>query len=291
MALGSFLLWGGLVIYWHALIDVDPLEVLSHRAIWSFIFMLILCIALKKFGEIKNVITHPKYIVPLIVSSILIGSNWGLFIWAVGNEKIIESAMGNYITPLLNMLASAIIFKVKLNKYQIIAILSVAIGVLYMIVGYGEVPYIALFFAVTFCAYGIIKKLVHATAVTGMFIETLFMSIPCTIYVLFLIGDGNSALLNGSVLTTLLLIGAGVMTTLPLIGFTYSAQRLHLSTIGVLQYISPTISFLIGVFLYKEPFSTSMLITFCFIWLGLLIYTINGIIVMKLSKKEVKSTN
>ena len=288
VALFSFLIWGALVIYWHQLSSVNPLEVVAHRAIWSLIFTSFIILFMKRAGEVIRVIKNPKNVIPLIISSIIIASNWGIFIWAVANDKIIESSMGNYITPLLNVAASAIIFKVVLNKYQKLSVLLALSGVVYMIIVYGKVPYIAIFFAVTFCTYGIIKKLVRASAITGLFIETLIISIPSAVYVLYLITTGESAVLRGDSFITFLLVCGGIVTTLPLLGFSYSAQVLHLSTLGILQYITPTIAFLLGVFVYHEYFSKNMLITFILIWAGLIIYSVDGLYQLKKMKKTDK---
>lgn len=288
VALFSFLIWGALVIYWHQLSSVNPLEVVAHRAIWSLIFTSFIILFMKRAGEVIRVIRNPKNVIPLIISSIIIASNWGIFIWAVANDKIIESSMGNYITPLLNVAASAIIFKVVLNKYQKLSVLLALSGVVYMIIVYGKVPYIAIFFAVTFCTYGIIKKLVRASAITGLFIETLIISIPSAVYVLYLISTGESAVLRGDSFITFLLVCGGIVTTLPLLGFSYSTQVLHLSTLGILQYITPTIAFLLGVFMYHEYFSKNMLITFILIWAGLIIYSVDGLYQLKKMKKTDK---
>ena len=288
VALFSFLIWGALVIYWHQLSSVNPLEVVAHRAIWSLIFTSFIILFMKRAGEVIRVIRNPKNVIPLIISSIIIASNWGIFIWAVANDKIIESSMGNYITPLLNVAASAIIFKVVLNKYQKLSVLLALSGVVYMVIVYGKVPYIAIFFAVTFCTYGIIKKLVRASAITGLFIETLIISIPSAVYVLYLISTGESAVLRGDSFITFLLVCGGIVTTLPLLGFSYSAQVLHLSTLGILQYITPTIAFLLGVFVYHEYFSKNMLITFILIWAGLIIYSVDGLYQLKKMKKADK---
>lgn len=286
VAFFSFVIWGALVIYWHQLSSVNPLEVVAHRAVWSLVLTAVLVLVTKKAGEVIRILKNPKNILPLILSSILIACNWGLFIWAVAHDKILESSMGNYITPLLNVAASAIIFKVALNKYQKLSVLLAFSGVIYMIIIYGKVPYIALFFAVTFCTYGIIKKLVPASAITGLFVETLIISVPSVIYILYLISTGESAVLRGGSFITFLLVCGGVVTTLPLLGFSYSAKILHLSTLGILQYITPTIGFLLGVFVYHEYFSANMLLTFILIWAGLIIYSTDGIIQLKKSKKK-----
>ena len=288
VALFSFLIWGALVIYWHQLSSVNPLEVVAHRAIWSLIFTSFIILFMKRAGEVIRVIRNPKNVIPLIISSIIIASNWCIFIWAVANDKIIESSMGNYITPLLNVAASAIIFKVVLNKYQKLSVLLALSGVVYMVIVYGKVPYIAIFFAVTFCTYGIIKKLVRASAITGLFIETLIISIPSAVYVLYLISTGESAVLRGDSFITFLLVCGGIVTTLPLLGFSYSAQVLHLSTLGILQYITPTIAFLLGVFVYHEYFSKNMLITFILIWAGLIVYSVDGLYQLKKMKNADK---
>ena len=286
VAFFSFVIWGALVIYWHQLSSVNPLEVVAHRAVWSLVLTAVLVVVTKKAWEVIHILKNPKNILPLILSSILIACNWGLFIWAVAHDKILESSMGNYITPLLNVAASAVIFKVALNKYQKLSVLLAFFGVIYMIIVYGKVPYIALFFAVTFCTYGIIKKLVPASAITGLFVETLIISVPSVIYVLYLISTGESAVLRGDSFITFLLVCGGVVTTLPLLGFSYSAKVLHLSTLGILQYITPTIGFLLGVFVYHEYFSANMLLTFILIWTGLIIYSTDGIIQLKKSKKN-----
>ncbi len=281
----SFFTWGFLVIYWHHLSSVSPLEVVAHRAVWSLLFSGFIIIVTRKAGEVVSVFKNPKNILPLVLSSFLIAGNWGIFIWAVVNGKIIESSMGNYVTPLLNVAASALIFKVALNKYQKLSVLLALLGVLYMIYVYGRIPYIAVFFAVTFCTYGIIKKLIRTSAVTGIFMETLIISIPSVIYIIYLIYTGESAVVTGSLHIKLLLIFTGFLTTLPLLGFSYSAKILHLSTLGIIQYLTPTITFLLGVFLYDEYFSKDMLITFILIWTGLIIFSVDGLRQLKKSRK------
>ncbi len=284
----SFFTWGILVIYWHYLSNVSPLEIVSHRAIWSLLFSGMLIIITKQAGEVVCVFKNPKNIIPLIISSLLIAGNWGIFIWAVANGKIVESSMGNYVTPLLNVAASAFIFKITLNKYQKLSVLLAFLGVLYMVIVYGKIPYIAVFFAITFCAYGIIKKLVRTSALTGIFVETLIISIPAVIYIMYLISTGESAVIHGTTTVKVLLICTGIFTTLPLLGFSYSAKILHLSTLGIIQYTTPTITFLLGVFLYGEYFSTDMLITFILIWAGLIIFSVDGLRQLKNNKKNIK---
>lgn len=284
ISLSSFIVWGMLVIYWHRLSDVDPVEVVAHRAIWSLVFTFILIICLRRLGEAFNILKTPKYILPLIVSSLLIAGNWGIFIWAVANERILESSMGYYINPLFNVAASALIFKTALNKVQKTAVLSAVIGVVYMIFVYGKVPYISIMLAASFCAYGIIKKTIPASALTGLFIETLIISVPSVIYIIAAIMNGTSAVQGGDDTVKILLICGGIVTTLPLMGFTYGARNLNLSTLGIIQYITPTMSFLLGIFLYNEHFNVSMLITFIFIWAGIIIYSADGILRLKFKK-------
>ena len=272
----SFISWGAFVMYWHALTSINALEVIAHRAVWSLIFSAVLIIILRKGLEVKYVLSNPKYILPLVCSSLLIASNWFVFIWAVGHERIVEASMGSYIVPLMNVVISALVFKIWLNRYQFVAITFAFIGVSYMIYVYGRLPYVTILFAVTFCLYGIIKKFVPTGAIVGLFIETIVISIPALIYIIYTLIDGTSVLYRNDMGINLLLIFSGVITTPPLMGFSYSAKILHLSTIGILQYLTPTIAFLLGIFLYNEYFSRSLLIAFLFIWTGLLIYTLDG---------------
>lgn len=285
----TFLTWGMFAIYWYQLKDIHPVEIVAHRAFWSLIFSGILVIILGQGLQVVNAIKKPKILLSLVFSSLLIATNWGIYIWAVSENKIIETSMGYYINPLFNIVAAAVVFKVSLNKFQILSILFAVVGVLYMIFNYGSIPYFALILAGSFCIYGVIRKLTPIDAIAGLFIETVVIAIPSSFYLLYKIILGSSALTTTDNFTVFLIIIGGVVTTLPLLGFAYAAKNLNLNTVGVMQYISPTTSFLIGIFMYNEVFTISHLISFIFIWVGLIIYTLDSIIRYEIEKKKANS--
>ncbi len=285
----SFLTWGMLAIYWHQLKNVHPVEVVAHRAIWSVLFAGILVIILRQGLHVIKSLKNPKILIALVCSSCLIAINWCLYIWAVSQNHIVETSMGYYINPLFNVAASALFFKVPLNRFQYIAIGFALLGVLNMIIGYGDIPYVAIILAASFCIYGVIRKITPVDAIAGLFIETLIIAIPSLIFILYKTINGTGALFTTDGLTVSLLILGGIVTTLPLAGFSYAAKNMNLSTVGIMQYISPTTSFFIGVFMYDEVFTTSHLITFIFIWIGLIIYSTDSIIRYEIEKKHKKS--
>lgn len=282
----TFLTWGTLAIYWYQLKNINPVEIVAHRAIWSVLFSGMLVIILGQGLQVFRAFKNRKIIIPLIFSSLLIASNWGIYIWAVSQNRIVETSMGYYINPLFNIIAAAIFFKVKLNKFQYLSIIFALLGVLYMVFNYGSIPYVALFLAISFCIYGVIRKITPIDAIAGLFVETLVIAIPSIFYLSYKIFIGSSAFTTTNGFIIFLLIIGGIVTTLPLAGFSYAAKHLNLNTVGIMQYISPTTSFLIGIFLYKEVFTISHLISFIFIWIGLIIYTIDGIIRYEIDKRK-----
>lgn len=274
----SFFTWGMLAIYWHQLNNVNAIEIVAHRAVWSLIFTGILVLIVKQGNQVLDALKNPKMLLALAASSTTIAINWGLYIWAVTHDNIVQTSMGYYINPLFNVAASAIIFKTSMNKAQIAAVILAFLGVVNLIIGYGSVPIIAISLATSFCIYGVIRKIVKIDAIPGLFIETVIISIPSLLYIIFITMNGKGVFVDGETFVLSLLIIGGLVTTLPLAGFSYGARHLNLSTVAVIQYISPTVSFSIGVFLYKEVFTVSHLITFIFIWIGILIYSIDAII-------------
>lgn len=289
IGVGSFLTWGMLAIYWTQLKSVDPIEIVAHRAVWSVVFAGILTVCLRQGLQVIKAFKTSKLLLALICSSCLIALNWGIYIWAVINGRIVETSMGYYINPLFNVAASALIFRVALNKYQAVAIGFACIGVAIIIIGYGKVPYVAITLAASFCIYGVIRKVVPIDAMAGLFVETVIIACPALIYILYKTVDGTGALVTADNFTLFLLVLGGIVTTLPLAGFAYAAKILNLSTVGIMQYISPTVSFLIGVFMYNEVFTNTHLMSFIFIWIGLVIYTADSIIKYEKEKKSVKN--
>lgn len=274
----SFFTWGMLAIYWHQLNKVNAIEIVAHRAVWSLLFTGIIVLIARQSDQVIKAFTNPKLLLALAASSATIAVNWSLYIWAVTHDHIVQTSMGYYINPLLNVAASALIFKTSMNRTQIFAILLAMVGVAILIIGYGSVPWVALCLALSFCVYGVIRKIVKIDALPGLFIETVIVSVPSLIYIIYLTVNNLGVLANPEPFIISLLIIGGLLTTLPLAGFSYGARNLNLSTVGIIQYISPTVSFSIGVFIYKEVFTFSHLITFLFIWAGIIIYTIDAVV-------------
>lgn len=269
-------LWGVFPIYWKFLKHVNPFEIVFHRIVWSFIFLNIILFSQK---QLKETISHLKNIVILkyfMLSSLMIGSNWFLYIWAVNTNKILETSLGYYMAPIFNVILARLILKEKMSKARIIAFLLVIIAIMNMLVGLKYLPWVSIVLAITFSYYGFLRKKAYLGSTQGLFIETFVMGIPSAIYILYLISTQKSAFLSTNLTTDLLLIMSGPATAIPLLTFAYAARRLQFITLGIMQYIAPTIAFLIGAFLYKEPFSVKHLITFIFIWLALLVYIIDS---------------
>jgi len=276
-ALAAFTAWGLLPIYWKALKSVDPLEILCHRIIWSLVFIALILTINKRWPEAFAPLKSPRNIGILTLSSLIIGSNWLLYIWAVNSNHVLETSLGYYICPLVSILLGFIFFRERLNRLQFIAIGLAALGVTNSIISYGEFPWIALALAISFGLYGLLRKVAAVESLPGLFLETMVLAPVALWYLGSLQAQGTSAFLNQSMDVTMLLIGAGAVTATPLIGFAFGARRLQLSTLGVLQYAAPSIAFLLGVFLYDEPFGPSHLLTFGLIWAGLAVYTADSI--------------
>ncbi|KGA96162.1 transporter [Alkalihalobacillus alcalophilus ATCC 27647 = CGMCC 1.3604] len=272
--LGAYLLWGVFPIYWKFLDHIDPLVVLAHRVVWSLIFVLLVIIVSNQFKrtnqEIKAVFTNWRAGLGIILASFLISINWYVFIWAVSNEYVLQASLGYYINPLLNVLLAFLFLQERFNRKQITAFVLAFIGVLCMTFDYGSFPWVSLILATSFGLYGLIKKLVKVSSLVGLFIETLIVS---PIAIIFLVQTPIGPALQVTNSTTWLLIGGGVATAIPLLLFATGAKRISLSLIGFLQYIAPTIMFILGVFVYKEPFNWVQLLAFGFIWSGLIVFT------------------
>jgi chloramphenicol-sensitive protein RarD len=274
----SYLIWGLLPIYWKLLGEVNSDEILANRVVWSFVFMVILLAFTKKLGQLtvtlKELFQHKKQLWALVIASLLISCNWFIYIWAVNSNHMIEASLGYYINPLVSVLLGIIILKEKMNIPQLISFLLALTGVLVLTFNYGSFPWVSLTLAVSFGLYGLAKKMIKVDSAIGLTLETMFVTPIGLIYMFYLFANGTQGFLNMSYTIDLLLIGGGIATATPLLYFAKGAQRIPLSTLGFLQYIAPTISLMLGVFVYGEHFSKSHLIAFIFIWLALTVYTI-----------------
>ncbi|WP_042221319.1 EamA family transporter RarD [Oceanobacillus manasiensis] len=275
---GAYLLWGFLPIYWKSVNHISAGEILAHRIIWSFVFMLLLVALLRKWPsvmeECKAILTNKKQLIAIIFASIMITLNWLIFIWAVNSDHVLQASLGYYINPLISILLGILVLKESLTKRQLVSFILAGAGVLFLTVSYGVFPWVSLLLAMSFGLYGLFKKRLDVGAFASLTIETMFIT-PLAIIYLLIIPENvfHSNTIFAPV--TLLLIGAGIVTAVPLLLFAGGARRIPLAMIGFLQYIAPTIMLILGVFVYNETFTTSHLIAFALIWVALINYMLS----------------
>lgn len=285
--IGAYAMWGFFPIYWKLLKHVSALELLSHRIVWSFIFLLLAIFIGKQWNEFRSLINR-KTLSIYLIAALLIGVNWLLYVWAVNAGHIVETSLGYFINPLLSVLLGLIILREKLRITQWIPIVIAFIGVVYLTITYGSLPWIALSLAFTFGFYGLTKKLAPLSSLFGLTLETGILLIPAFVYLTLREADGTAAFLHTGLTADLLMIGAGIVTTIPLLMFASAAKQIPLTMVGVLQYLAPTIQFLIGVFVYKEDFDTTRLIGFSIVWLALIIFWVENFMTQrKVASQEV----
>lgn len=277
--LAAYVLWGILPVYWKALELVSPFEILSSRFMWSCVFVFLLIIFQKKWPlfakEVKQVFSNVKTGAAMVAAGITISFNWGTFIWAVNNGHIVETSMGYYINPLVSILFAVVFLRERLDKMQLAAITCAFIGVASMVYSFGKIPWVSLTLAFTFALYGLLKKILPVSALTSIMLETLLITPLALVYEYNLWQQGVSFYASGNLQVIMMLTGAGVVTAIPLLLFTAGARLLPLKIIGFLQYISPTLTLLIGVFVYNETFTASHLLAFGWIWAALLLFIVS----------------
>jgi chloramphenicol-sensitive protein RarD len=275
----SYILWGFLPVYWKLLDHVKADEILANRVFWSFFFIVVILVINKKWGlfkaTLRGLAQNKKQLAALTVASMLISINWFMYIWAVNTDQMIEASLGYYINPLVSVLLGMVFLKERLSVLQYISFALAAIGVLVMTISYGQFPWIALSLAISFGLYGLAKKLIKVDSAVGLALETMVVMPLAAIYIGYLMNQGTNSLFAGSLTTTLLLAGAGAATAVPLLFFAKGAQRIPLATLGILQYIAPTITLILGVFVYHETFSSIHLLAFTFIWSALILYSLS----------------
>ncbi|KPL59189.1 EamA family transporter RarD [Rossellomorea vietnamensis] len=273
----SYLLWGILPIYWKWVNHVSADEILANRIFWSFWFMLLFLFVSKRWKEftnyLKTSLTKKKQLFALLLASLLISTNWFIYIWAVNTNQMVEASLGYYINPLVSVLLGVFILKESLSKAQIISFGLAAIGVLILTLSYGEFPWIAIGLAFSFGLYGLAKKLIQVESSIGLTLETMTIAPLSLIYLGYMYKEGTLSLFHVSAGTDLLLMGAGAATAIPLLFFSKGAQQIPLYMVGFLQYIAPTITLILGIFMYHEEFSVTHLVSFMFIWLALTVFT------------------
>jgi chloramphenicol-sensitive protein RarD len=275
---GAYLLWGFLPIYWKAVNHVSAGEILAHRIVWSFVFMLVLIALLGKWStvlkECKAILTNKKQLIAVIFASIMITLNWLTFIWAVNSDHVLQASLGYYINPLISILLGILVLKETLTKRQLVSFILAGAGVLFLTVSYGVFPWVSLLLAISFGLYGLFKKRLDVGAFASLTIETMFIT-PIAILYLLIIPENIFQANTFFTSSTMLLIGAGIVTAVPLLLFAGGARRIPLAMIGFLQYIAPTIMLILGVFVYNETFTTAHLIAFSLIWIALINYMLS----------------
>jgi chloramphenicol-sensitive protein RarD len=264
----AYIIWGLLPLYWKLVEEAGAYEILAHRGIWSLLICVSLLALRKQLKSAYEMVRSSRTFSLLFLASGLLTINWGVYIWSVTVNRVVEAALGYYITPLINVTFGVLLLREKLRPAQWIAVALAAAGVVILTLGYGSLPWIALVLAISFGSYSLIKKSLNLGALETLSLETLFAFLPNLVF-LFIIQGNGSAEFGSTWSISMLLFGAGAATVIPLLLFNGSTTRLPLSTVGLLQYITPTIMFFIGIYINNEDISTTKVIGFAFIWLAL----------------------
>ncbi|MEK5037895.1 EamA family transporter RarD [Sporosarcina sp. FSL K6-3457] len=290
-AVGSYLIWGIMPIYWKNLEHVSSTEIIISRIIWAFVMTLLLVLMIKGgrhlIEDIQRLWKSQRDFWLLFLASVLVSGNWFIYIWAVNHDYIVQASLGYYMNPLISVLLGIFFLKEKLSRAQQIAFLLATIGVTILTISYGQFPWLAFSLAATFAIYGLIKKRIQLDALRGLTIETFFIMPFAVIYYMWLFMGDSVVFLQADIKTDILLVLTGVATALPLVMYAKGVQRIPLYMAGFLQYIAPTMMLFIGVVIYKESFEKIDLLSFSFIWVALLLFTASKVLeVMKMKKSH-----
>ncbi|MBB5878341.1 EamA family transporter RarD [Xanthomonas sp. 3498] len=269
----TFALWGVVPVYWHLLQAVPSPHIIAHRIVWSTLLVVAWLVYSARLQWWRRIAAQPRALATLVLSSLAIAFNWGLYIWAVNAGHVIETSLGYFINPLVNVLLGVLVLHERLRPLQWLAVACAALGVAWLTVDAGTLPWIALGLAGSFGLYGLLRKLVQVDAVAGLGVESLYLFLPALGFVLWgEAGHGGGFAGEWGWRNDLLLVFGGVVTAVPLIGFAYGVRRIPLSLVGLLQYIAPSLQLLLGVWFFREPFDTGKAIGFAAIWIGLLLF-------------------
>ncbi len=273
----AYLCWGFFPLYWKLLRPMGALEILAHRIIWSTVLMLVVISVARGWRRIVGIVRRPRTSGLIVLASLAIGVNWGIYIYGVNSDRVVETSLGYFINPLVTVLLGVLVLREQLRKAQWVAIGIGAAAVGVLTVDYGHVPYLALSLAASFGLYGLIKKRVGVRATDGLLVESAVLGIPAILYVAGITARGEESFGHVSLGHTLLVLGSGATTAIPLLFFAGSANRIPLSTIGLLQYLAPVLQLLIGVTVFHEPMPLGRLAGFGLVWLALTLFTWDGI--------------
>jgi len=275
-ALGAYTCWGLFPIFWKQIDHIDTLEIVLHRMLWSFVLVTVLILMMGQGRTLLSLLHQRKLLLRLGFASVVVSFNWGIFIWAVNNERILEASMGYFINPLITVLFGVILFGERLRSGQLLSLVIMTAGVLVTVIAYGKLPWIALSLALSFAVYSVVKKTIRIPATHGLALETALMFLPALAYLIVLSSQGRGEFgVDWS--TNTMLILSGFFTLVPLLLFASAAKRISMTALGMTQYIGPTLQLLIGVLIYKEAFELQQLISFGLIWFALVIYSLDQV--------------
>lgn len=277
-ALGAYFIWGIAPAYFKLVKAVPATEIMTHRVIWSALFMLLLITLSRSWGQVRSVVRQPKKVLLLALTAVTVGGNWLLFIWAVNNQHMLEASLGYFINPLINVVFGMVFLRERFRRLQWLAVALATAGVLLQLWQFGSVPVIALGLAFSFAFYGLMRKKIQVDAQSGMLIETLWLFPLAALYLFGFADSSTSHLTANPASLNLLLIAAGIVTTIPLMFFAAACARLRLSTVGFFQYLGPTLMFLLAVLFYGETITPDKMLTFGFIWLALLVFILDAVV-------------
>ncbi|WP_337926399.1 EamA family transporter RarD [Luteimonas saliphila] len=280
IAVGAFVIWGLMPLYWHLLKAVPSLQIVLHRAVWCAVLVAAWLALREGRGWYRTVLAQPRLVAMLALSGTLIAVNWGLYVWAVNAGHVVEASLGYFINPLLNVVMGVLFLRERLSPAQWVAVALAACGVLWLTFHYGSFPWIALCLAGSFGLYGLIRKFAAVEAVRGLGVENMFMFFPALALLAWFefAGEGGFVSLRWGGWIDLLLVLGGALTAIPLIFFAYAVRRVPLSVVGLLQYIGPTLQLLLGVLFFGEAFGRDRAIGFAIIWTGLAVFAIDGVL-------------
>lgn len=273
LALGAYFLWGLLPFYMKAVAHLPLAEVIANRIVWSVPIAAAVLIWAGRTADFKAAIRSPRTLAMVVLTATLISINWGIYVWAIAVGRAVETALGYYINPLVNVVVGAVLLGERLDRLQIAAVALAAIAVIVLTVEGGSLPWVSLALALTFAAYGFFRKTLPIGPSQGFLLEVLLLSVPALGYIAYLVATGQDHLVSGNFTDTALLVGCGPITAVPLLLFAFGTKLLRLSTIGIMQYIAPTMVFLIAVLAFGEPFGTAQAVAFVMIWAALAIYS------------------
>ena len=269
----AYCLWGLFPLYIKQIAAVPPLEIVAHRSVWCLVFMLALLAALKRFAWLREALRQPRTLAVFAASALLLSANWLVYVWAVNNDRVLDASLGYFINPLVNVMLGYLVLQERPRAGQWAAVALAAAGVLWLTLGAGQLPWVALVLAASFGLYGLLRKTAPLGAIEGLTLETLVLA-PLTLTLMaWFVFSGEGRFTQGSAAQDAWLLLAGPFTAVPLLLFAYGARRVTLATLGLLQYLGPSIQFLLGVYVYHEPFDPARLAGFGLIWAALVVYS------------------